>query len=105
EVAMECRVGTGLEGDVAFGIEDESAHIGDDGAAVGQEHAKDQTDESLAAVGQGVEGLSGLDLPEGDAFGGSRPLDVAVDLGADGVAGGVVQDLDGLYAADLEEDV
>jgi hypothetical protein len=102
---MKRRVGTGLEGDVAFGVKDESAHIGDDGAAVGQEHAEDQTDEGLAAVGQVVEGLAVLDLPEGDAVGGDRPFNVAVDLDADRVAGGVVQNLDGLYAADLEEDV
>ena len=93
-------MGTGLEDDIAFGIEDESAHIGDDGAAVGQEHAKDQADEGLAAVGEVVEGLSVLDLPESDAVGGNRPLDVAVDLGADGVAGGVVQDLNGPDAAE-----
>jgi hypothetical protein len=46
-----------------------------------------------------------LDLSQGDAVGGNRPLNVVVDLDADGVAVGVVQDLDGLYAADLEEDV
>ena len=48
EVAMKRRMGTGLEDDVAFGIEDESAHIGDDRAAVGQEHAEDQADPALA---------------------------------------------------------
>ena len=76
EVAMKRRVGTGLKGDVAFGVKDESAHIGDDGAAVGEEDAKDQTDEGLAAVGQVVEGLAVLDLPEGDPVGGKRPLNV-----------------------------
>ena len=28
EVAVERRVGTGLEGDVAFGVKDEAAHVG-----------------------------------------------------------------------------
>ena len=41
EVAVECRVGTGLEDEVAFGVEDESAHLGDGGSAVGQEHAEE----------------------------------------------------------------
>jgi hypothetical protein len=41
EVAMKRRMGTGLEDDVAFSVKDESAHIGDDRAAVGKEHAED----------------------------------------------------------------
>src|SRR4029450_11289879 len=81
EVSVQRRVRTGLEDDVAFGVEHQSAHIGDYGASVGQEHAEDQADESLAVVGQVVEGLAVLDLPQGDAVGGNRPLDVAVDLG------------------------
>jgi hypothetical protein len=104
EVAMKRRMRTRLEDDIAFGIEDESAHISDDRAAAGQKHTEDQTDEGLAAVGQVVEDLAALDLPQSDAVGGNRPFNVAVHLDADGVAGGVIQDLDGLDAADLKED-
>jgi hypothetical protein len=95
EVAVERRVRTRLEDDIPFGVKDESAHIGDDRAATGQEHAEEQADVGLGTLDQIVKGLSVLDLPQGDPVGGNRPFNVAVDLDADGVAGGVVQDLDG----------
>ena len=94
---MECRVGTGLKGDVALGVEDKSAHVGDDGPAAGQEHAEDQADVGFGALDQIEEGLSVLDLPQGDAVGGNRALNVVVDLDADGVAGGVVQEVVSQY--------
>ena len=94
-----------LEDEVAFGVEDESAHVGDGGSAAGQKHAEDQADVGFGALDQIVEDLSVLDLPQGDAVGGNRPFNVLVDLDADGVAGGVVQDLNDFYAANLEEDV
>ena len=97
---MPGRVGTCLEDDVAFGVKDESAHIGDDRAAAGQEHAEDQADVVFGAFDQVEEDLSALDLPEGDPVSENIPLNVAVDLDPDGIAGGVVQDLDGLDAAE-----
>jgi hypothetical protein len=39
---VERRVRTRLEDDISFGVEDESAHVGDCGSAAGQEHAEDQ---------------------------------------------------------------
>jgi hypothetical protein len=89
---MPGRVGTCLEDDVAFGVKDESAHIGDDRAAAGQEHAEDQADVVFGAFDQVEEDLSALDLPEGDPVSENIPLNVAVDLDPDGIAGGVVQD-------------
>ena len=102
---MKGRVGTRLEDQVAFGVKDQAAHVGDDRATAGQEDAEEQADLGVGALDQVDEGLSVLDRPQGDAVGGNRPFNVAVNLDANGVAGGVVQDLDGLYAADLEEDV
>jgi hypothetical protein len=95
-----CRAGWGtcLEDGVAFGVKDESAHIGDGRAAAGQEHAEDQADVGFGALDQVDEDLSALDLPEGGPVSEKRPLNVAVDL--DGIVGGVVQDLDGLDAAE-----
>ena len=101
---MERRVGACLEDEVAFGVENESAHIGHYGAAAGQEHPEGQADLGIGALDQVDEYLAALDLPEGDPVGRERPLNVAVDLKADGVAGGVEQDLEGLVAADVDLD-
>jgi hypothetical protein len=101
---MKRRVGTRLKDDIPFGVEDESAHVGNNRAAARQEHAEDQADVGFGALDQVDEDLSALDLPEGDPVGRERSLQVAVDLDADGVAGGVVQDLEGLYAADVDLD-
>jgi hypothetical protein len=49
-----CRTGWGtcLEDGVAFGVKDESGHIGDGRAAAGQEHAEDQADVGFGALDQ-----------------------------------------------------
>src|SRR5215218_959609 len=69
EVAVERRVRACLEDEVAFGVEDESAYVGDDGAAGRQEHAEGQADLGVCALDQVDEDLSALDLPEGDPVG------------------------------------
>ena len=97
-------MGACLEDEVAFGVENESAHIGHYGAAAGQKHPEGQADLGIRALDHVVEGLAALDLPEGDPVGRERPFNVAVDLKADGVAGGVEQDLEGLDAADVDLD-
>ena len=75
---MQGRVGTCLEDGVAFGVKDESAHIGDGRAAAGQQHAEDQADVGFGALDQVDEDLSALDLPEGDPVSEKRPFNVAV---------------------------
>ena len=70
-----CRAGWGtcLEDDVAFGVKDESAHIGDDRAAAEQQHAQDQADVGFGALDQVDDDQFAVDLPEGDPVSEKRP--------------------------------
>jgi hypothetical protein len=49
EATVKRRVGTRLKDDVAFCVEDESAHVCDDGPPIWQEHAEDQADVGFRA--------------------------------------------------------